>query len=440
MGQGDYKVVLTGSILEGFERPQVMAAAVKLFKCTEEQAQRFLQGNPTPLKREMDAATAQRYEQQLTKHGIACRLEPTEPPQPVLELSLDAEPNASSEVDSVPASAPSPREDEHGSGSSLSLASSPALAASSPTTNAQGAGEESGFRCPKCGTPQEKGDECIKCGIIFSRYQEPQPESVEQTSQDQDYDLDEMDELALYVGENYDKYRYKFTQLYQNEGKYQLQWNWPAFLATFPWLIYRKMYPWAGALLIIMTIAPSILQLPIGIAMGLMGDYLYYRYAMQRLQKISASGSERRDAIIAAGGTHSMLVTIGVTFLAGALMSIIIYLFFLPPEVEEALQRNGETRQEIEQAGKSKTKQKMVSLKILLGLQKSAQAYTQQSFDMPKNLEELRKMLGAAPDSTADEWGTQMDMEVDGNTLIFYSAGEDKTFDTEDDVVFETRI
>jgi hypothetical protein len=388
----------------------------------------------------MDAATAQRYEQQLTKYGIDCRLEPTEPPEPVLELSLDADPaDTRGATASPPAAATSsinPPEPMAGN-APLSLASSGPTA---PVIASHGGAGTTGFQCPKCGTPQKKGEECIKCGIIFSRYQAPQPESVAQTSQDQDYDLDELDELALYVGENYDKYRYKFAQLYQNDGKYQLQWNWPAFLVTFPWLIYRRMYPWAAALLIIMVIAPPLLQLPIGIVMGLMGNYLYYRYAMQRLQKISANGSERRDAIIAAGGTHSIPVTIGVTFLAGILMSIIIYLFFLPPEVEEALQRNAETRQEIDQAGKSKTKQKMVSLKILLGLQKRAQAYTQKSFNMPQSLEELRKMLGASADSTADEWGTQMDMEVDGDTLIFYSAGEDKTFDTEDDVVLETRL
>lgn len=442
MGQGNYKVVLTGSILEGFERTQVLAAAAKLFKCPEPQAERFLQGKPTALKREMDAATAERYEQQLNKVGIACRLEAITPAEPVLELSSAAEPSDPAEPvkpSLALTDAPSTQEQPPAALSGLSLESSPETVRA--TSASASAGETAGFRCPKCGTPQEQGEECIKCGIIFSRYQEAAPtETAAAASADEEAETSDLDELGLFVGENREKYRNKFARLYQNDGQYQTQWHWPAFLVPVPWMIYRKLYPWAAALIVLQMILPPIALAAVGISMGMMGNYLYYRHAMQRIGKITASGTERRDEIVQAGGTNSMLVTIGATFLIGLLTLFVYAQFFMPPEAKQALARHAEDRQEFAQVADSKTKQKMLLLKSLLGMQKAASAMTGKSFEMPRDMEELRKMLGAEPKATEDEWGSQMDLEVEGNSLTFYSPGEDKRFDTSDDVTVKTEL
>ena len=80
MGQGTFRVVLTGEVIEGFERGLVVSAVAKLFKCPAPQAERILQGKSTSLKREMDADTAKRYQERLTLSGIASRLDPVAPP------------------------------------------------------------------------------------------------------------------------------------------------------------------------------------------------------------------------------------------------------------------------------------------------------------------------------------------------------------------------
>lgn len=433
MGNGNYRVVLTGSILEGFERGPVVATVAKLFKCPEQQAERLLQGESTALKREMDAATAERYQQQLTKVGIASRLEAVAAPELVLELSSDAEPAGASAAAPVAAS-PAPSE-------KTALSLEPIGTAAADSTAAATAEGQAGFHCPKCGTPQEKGEECIKCGIIFSRYQ-PDVSGADEapTAPAEEDALSELDELALFVGEDWEKYRFKFTQLNQNSGQYKTQWHWPAFLAPLPWLIYRKLYPWAAVLLLVQIVLPPIALLMVGISMGLLGNFLYYRHAMQRIGKIAATDAERADEIAQAGGTNSLLLTIGATVLAGILMGIMSYLFFMPPEAKQAMEKQAEARQEFEQVGDDKTKQKMLLLKNLLGMQKATMEMVDKSFEMPRDMEELRKMLGADAKATADEWGSQMDLEVEGNSLTFYSPGPDLRFDTADDVVFKTEL
>ena len=188
MEQGNYQVIVTGSVLEGFEQAQVLAAAAKLFKCSEQQASRLLQGKATTLKREMEAATAERYVEQLAKFGIASRLQPVTPAELVLELSADAEPAVVPES-GTQSSSPALSEKEVAAGSALSLhpVSTSKEVAAAPATRG-----EAGFRCPKCGASQEKGEECINCGIIFSRYQEVAPtEAVTGAAADEAYDLDE---------------------------------------------------------------------------------------------------------------------------------------------------------------------------------------------------------------------------------------------------------
>jgi hypothetical protein len=382
----------------------------------------------------MDAVTAERYVQQLSKFGIDSRLEPVAHAELVLELSAEAAPATPASLSSSSPSAVG----QEAAGSALSLHP---VAAANETSSDPAAERVTGFQCPKCGTPQEQGEECIKCGIIFSRYQQAAvDETAAEASADEESDLDELDELYLFVGENREQYRYKFARLYQNNGQYQTQWHWPAFLVPLPWLIYRKLYGWAAGFLVMQIILPPLAWGVLGIAMGMMANYLYYRHATQRISNISSVGQERRDEIVQAGGTNSMLVTIGGSFLAGLLLMVVYYLFFLPPVAEEMKARQAETRKEIELAGDSKTKQKMLMLKNLLGVKKAAMTLLKQKFEMPEDVDELRKMLGAPPKATEDEWGSQMDMEADGNTIIFYSAGEDKQFDTLDDISLQTEL
>lgn len=446
MGQ-EYKIVITGSVREGFDRQQVIAAAAKLFKCSESQAERFLQGKPTSLKREMDSKTAEQYETHLKNVGIACEQKHIKS-EPVLELlssveekvpsptsssSLSLEPTKNIQSDAPAKTSGLSLSDDYQSSSSLSLENS------SPP---QETTTSSDFQCPKCGTSQKQSEECIQCGIIFSRYQPPsitEKQTDSSSSPDKD-DMDEFDEIALFVGPDIEKYRHKFREIYQNDGNYKLQWHWPAFLVPLPWLIYRKLYVLAAVVFILQVVTPSIMSFAISIVTGMMANYVYYKYITRRLGKISSSAGERRNEIINEGGSNTMLVTIGSTILLGFLMMFLFYQFFLPPELEDALDKNSQNQQELVDAKGDPTKVKMLMLKNSILLHKKIQMVVKGEFTMPQNMDEFREVTKFPEKSTLDKWGTQIDFESSDDTMTFYSAGEDKTFDTEDDIILETAV
>ena len=442
-----YKVVITGSVLNGFERQQVVTAAAKLFKCSESQAEQFLQGKPTSLKREMDAKTAEQYESHLKQLGVACQQKPVNS-EPVLELLSSVEESVPSSTSSSPLSLESSNNIQNDaptnmSGLSLSDNYQPTSSLSQENSSAPPDNTlSSDFQCPKCGTSQKKGEECIQCGIIFSRYQ-PQStiekQAASPSSIDND-DMDEFDEIALFVGSNFEKYRYKFHELSQNDGKYKLQWHWPAFFVPLPWLIYRKLYVFAAVVFILQVVTPSLMSIVISLSMGALANYLYYKHITQRIGKITSSADERRNEIMIEGGNNSMLVTIGATVLLGFLMMFLFYQFFLPPELEEALDKNAQNQQEFINVKDDPTKVKMLMLKNSILLHKKIQMAIKGEFTMPQNMDDFREVTKFPEKSTQDKWGTQMDFELSGDNMIFYSAGKDKTFDTEDDIVFETSI
>jgi hypothetical protein len=435
MEQGAYKVVLSGEIIEGYDREQVVAQAARLFKCPPAQAERLLQGRPTSLKRQMDEATAGRYRDSLTKSGIACRLEPVNA-QPVLETTAaEQRPEPASGGASLSLT---PKEGtENTSPIRLELSDEPQVA-DTPARNkvpaSTTAASASGFQCPKCGTPQERGSECVKCGIIFAKYQPSETPVADAAEEAEESTLDEWDELALFVGENMDAYRGKFRQLQQNEGRFQWQWHWAAFAIPVPWLIYRKLYFWAVAYVLISLLVPPIAMLAVAMVPGLLGNYVYYRHARQRIAKMTSSGDERRNEIIQAGGTNSIPVTIGATILAGMVMSVLFYKFLMPFPMHTALQQKAAPTNELQNVGTRPTKLKMQLLMNLLLMQKKTKTAIDGHFDMPQGMTELSQSLGVPPSGTKDMWGTLMEFETSGETIMFRSAGPDKTFGTEDDV------
>lgn len=124
------------------------------------------------------------------------------------------------------------------------------------------------------------------------------------------------EEFAHFIGRNADYYIPKFRK-FNNEG-FSVTWNWPAFFFQFFWMAYRKMYLWAffaaagvwffygvvGLLLRIIGLVPlsagvspelalllaiSIRLLPL-IGFGILGNYIYYKYAKQRITRGKRAG------------------------------------------------------------------------------------------------------------------------------------------------------
>ena len=428
MGQANYRIILTGNSLQGFDLTQVVHAAAELFKCNEDRARKFFIGTPTPLKREMDETTAQRYRERLTKAGIDCRIEAIAESS---GLSLELEPTETpAKVATVDSAATSATATTNGGTGGLELVDSYRKASE------QVAQTDTQFRCPKCNTPQDKGNECIQCGIIFSKYQPPavNPEPVEEESETETND--EWDEIALFVGENMEQYQRKFRTLYNNEGKFALHWHWPAFLIAIPWLIFRKMYLWAVALYLIVLVCPWYLLFIVALLPGFFGNYLYYRHTISKINKITSNGEQRREDIIKAGGTNSIPITIGICFLAGLIMSIVMYELIVAPVMNQTMKQVSGDMTFIaknDSPGTKATKTKMLIMKNALVFQTKVLA-KKADFHMPTDMDELMQQMGNPPKGDQDYWGTSMTFQLDGDTLMFRSAGEDKTFNTQDDI------
>lgn len=70
-----YNVILTGNLLEGFSRANVVAAFSKLFKCTPAVANKKINGQELALKNNIDLNVAEKFQTALSNIGIEALLE-----------------------------------------------------------------------------------------------------------------------------------------------------------------------------------------------------------------------------------------------------------------------------------------------------------------------------------------------------------------------------
>ena len=176
MAEANYRVVLTGDVLDDYSTEDVAQTAAKLFKCSAEKAQKLLAHKQTPLKRIMDQTTAERYRTSLNKAGIDCKVVPIKQAQPSMTLEVV---NDTKPIETTPPTTQTP--------TTTNIASF-AIDDSEPQDNVIS------FTCPKCQTPQAKELECVKCGIIFSKYREP-IQSVSETTTEETKEMKRTDAI-----------------------------------------------------------------------------------------------------------------------------------------------------------------------------------------------------------------------------------------------------
>jgi hypothetical protein len=120
------------------------------------------------------------------------------------------------------------------------------------------------------------------------------------------------DDLAAFIGKNADKYLAKFRLFRQGStDSFAATWHWPAFLFTFWWSLYRKMYGWA-ALVLFLGCIPYVGFLSM-IAFGVSGNYLYYKHAGKKMLELGAqplSPVERTAALARSGGVNNIVVVV----------------------------------------------------------------------------------------------------------------------------------
>lgn len=97
--------------------------------------------------------------------------------------------------------------------------------------------------------------------------------------------------LRLFVGDNADTYMQKWAIMVLSGRR--LTWNWAAFLFTWVWFAYRKMYFMAASLLVLHTLlellAPTyftITWLATAILSAIFANYIYFRRVTKKVNII----------------------------------------------------------------------------------------------------------------------------------------------------------
>ncbi len=317
MGTPQCRVVLTGKLVIGSKREEVINALGTLLKQPHDKVARMLGGPPVPIKQLFDCEKAERIRQRIEAAGAHCTLERVEPEPLGLELGLDP----------VPPPPPRPTPPPSG-GSKFSLELEPVAAAEGEVASDQGQ-EPVGERCPKCGHPKGSGDLCEGCGIFFSKlapsavpaFTSPPPAGVPNTPARPVSEVASTD-YGEFIGPNLQRYLEQFEKFRIGGGGYAFTWHWPAFLVPFYWALYRKLWGWAALFLVVDILAAIFIPFFSGtithVGSAVVANYLYFRHVKRKVEAIRATSTDDVTAVERMnreGGTSILAVWAGIALL-----------------------------------------------------------------------------------------------------------------------------
>ncbi len=135
-------------------------------------------------------------------------------------------------------------------------------------------------------------------------------------------------DMAAFIGPQADKYLERFKQ-FETSGRVRFTptWHWPAALVGFWWLLYRKLYLWAVAAVVLAFIPLANLFAMVGFGLG--ANYLYYRHAQKKVEGLRTALPDANLVITLRqiGGVNRWAVTLGCVLggvgVVGMLASVI---------------------------------------------------------------------------------------------------------------------
>ncbi|MCY3770372.1 MAG: DUF2628 domain-containing protein [Gammaproteobacteria bacterium] len=387
-----FKVILEGAILPGFERRQVQEGLAELFHSSEEKMERLLQGEPVPLKKRYDRDQAAAICRKIRQTGAQCRFE------------------------EIP-------EEETASGRNRSAEGTMTDESGPPATG----------RDPVEEPAEENGTEAGPASAG----------SREQAGPDR---LPEL--LNRYVGTNTAYYEHQFAR-FGNPEKYRfaVSWHWPAFFFFFFWALYRKLWFWAGINLTLslglsLFIQPGVLYLLWALVWPVVANYLYFRVASSRVQRavLEPRYEARLDAL---GGVSRPAAGLGV-FLFIAVVTLTgnhltdRFVEQYGEQIQEVLPGSGsQIRGDgsmLENIVDRKSKLALTSLKLsYLGTSLKILLLSE---DNPENRNKIAQFERQFTDQRIlDSWGQHLRLEQQVERYVLKSAGPDMTFNTDDDIL-----
>lgn len=395
MDGAEYRVIITGELIEGFDPDEVVAKLAALLKQPHDTMARLFGQRPIPLNTLYPADKAEKVQQHLHSLGAQTRLEAIE--RSIFALEPMAE-EASTQVENT-----------------------------------------TGFSCPKCGQVQEPDESCSGCGVIFAKLQEqPGSGSEEVAAEERDDSFDE----ALFVGNNSDRYLEQFRKFRRGKrNSYEFTWHWPALLVPFYWAMYRKMWGWSIIILLSGMLWPFT-----NFLWAMSANYLYFGHMNKRLAFLRKKGrgvsdEELEEKIMASGGTSALAMVLGIALTlfigyqyvkgVGSLMS------------EKMAQVQAETVND--QMPKSVIKTPLgtktfLNMNVLsIGLMMAAHD-PNSNIKPGTDIETVASELKLPPKAIHDGWGKMMSLEMGSDGFVLASAGPDGDFNTDDDLVMNRKM
>src|SRR6185369_10598348 len=172
--------------------------------------------------------------------------------------------------------------------------------------------------CPYCKESiQDEAIKCRYCGSIIG--------------QSLCTDIITNDEIRAFVGPNADYYIQMFSRFnITGRESFCLTWNWSTFGFTFMWMLYRKMYFLAFIAFVVFCM-PGV-NILMHIAVGVVGNYLYYRHVKEKILEIRAIHSSQNyyPMLQYEGGVHNWVITLGIIF--GIILGLLVSFFFATKE------------------------------------------------------------------------------------------------------------
>ena len=135
------------------------------------------------------------------------------------------------------------------------------------------------------------------------------------------------DEIRTFVGVNSYYYIQSFSKFtLTGREKFCATWNWSCFGFTFLWFLYRKMY-FLSALAFVVFLLPGV-NIILHIVFGIIGNYLYYRHAKDKIQEIRATQSSQNYVTVLQemGGVNKWVIMLGM--ILGIIMAVLFAMFF----------------------------------------------------------------------------------------------------------------
>jgi hypothetical protein len=151
--------------------------------------------------------------------------------------------------------------------------------------------------------------------------------SNSKTNDNNYYDMNQNEDIYRhFVKENADYYLQKFKMFNRRDSF--ISWNWPAFLFTFFWLAYRRMYLYCALSIFLNIITGFTINLILWILFGLFGNYIYYSYSKTKINQAFDVYKDKNlvykkisDSVI--GG-----VSVGAVINLFVIFAFIIFIFF----------------------------------------------------------------------------------------------------------------